>query len=405
MCGLFGIHTNYMTETEASRVMGLGYFSMIRGVDSSGIAVAQHVNGRLRTRERKEVLPMHRFMIKDNIRHLITDHRTRVVMGHARAATIGCVNERNAHPIHEKHIIGTHNGTIDVFKPGKDEEDKLSDSRVLFRKIADEGLDEALKQASQRSGAYAIAYINLQDQTLNFARNGLRPLYIMKSKNPGVFYWASDDKMLELIAKGDEPDKFEKPFFVKLDTHYRIPIGAVGEIEERDIEALRVRTYSFRPGQETKSSSTTTHDTSKHKSSAVSGSVLIPIELTRHDPPWTCSWEEDLDNEFETEKIIDGILERKGLLERDKEQEIIMYKAGEHGYIDVDKARELLADGCAFCGVICDINDEVYWFTAEHSYVCSDCKSNEFVLQYGEIDKNRSRGKLVRKHMHEVICH
>lgn len=120
------------------------------------------------------------------------------IFGHNRYATVGEVNEENAHPFLEGHNLLMHNGTL----PGhetKDLIDKLKvDSRVLTHRMAEDG---ELSTLNKLTGAWALMWINTRDMTANVVRNWERPLARTIVRNMGKEFhvYASEGDMLEWV--------------------------------------------------------------------------------------------------------------------------------------------------------------------------------------------------------------
>lgn len=397
MCGLWGGHSDRINNVEAARIYALGFVSLFRGTDSTGMVVGQVHKNKLRLRERREVAPVFQFLSQDPIKQMIFNPNTRCVVGHSRAATHGTVNLNNAHPIHEGHIIGTHNGTIDAFKPAKGEEDNTSDTRVLFQKMAKEGVDETLKQA--KDGAWACVWIDTNKLTLNMVRNLKRPLWIMEGIHRGVFYWASEERMLEFVAKGENPANFHKPYLLKTDTHYSVRVGSKDDLEEREIKALKVTTSvpvvrSFRQSSD--------KDARQRELEHTFGVA------------WESEWEEAVKNDVTPFKSAIGpetkpvLVDSRGVpLLQDKTgetkgKEALLYRAGIHGYRDIAAISAVLNNGCTWCSKPCDIDDDVYWLDSSLDFVCEHCIHDPIVAQYEVTDLYRSRGELVRRKIQQV---
>lgn len=98
-----------------------------------------------------------------------------IVIGHNRKATRGTVSPHNAHPFKEKHITLVHNGTIKNAAALNMEVDV--DSHAIAHALSDHDCVTAL---SKIDGAYALAWFDQKDKTLNLARNAERPLFLVE---------------------------------------------------------------------------------------------------------------------------------------------------------------------------------------------------------------------------------
>lgn len=161
---------------------------------------------------------------------------------HCRAATVGNVEKKNAHPFAVDHVIGMHNGSITTDFTNKKQFD--TDSEALYHNIATMGVDAAIKDLPF-SAAYALVWLDRKKNTLNFLRNAQRPLFVV---HQGItLYWSSLEEDLIWGLKLDPPKVETKtsqgiikniPLFFKPNVLYSIPSNESGEIrwETKDIE-------------------------------------------------------------------------------------------------------------------------------------------------------------------------
>jgi hypothetical protein len=103
----------------------------------------------------------------------------RFVVGHNRAATRGTVNNDNAHPFVENHIILVHNGTLGYH--GNLTKEKVEvDSHAIAHALAGDTPDVVLPKIH---GAYALMWYNTETERLYACRNTERPLSIIETKD------------------------------------------------------------------------------------------------------------------------------------------------------------------------------------------------------------------------------
>lgn len=199
MCGLFGGYSSFLSKKEVELIENLGVVSQFRGSHSAGVVVSSKKYGtKSRVIRTRKCLGTTSHLFADNsYKEIIDGCDVQFVLGHARFATSGSITTANAHPFKCDVIYGVHNGTIDNFKVPKGEEESNSDSRILFNKINELGVDRALSEVG--NGAYAIAYYNLNDDTINFARNDKRSLYY--TDVAGSMYWASEQNFLRFVLE------------------------------------------------------------------------------------------------------------------------------------------------------------------------------------------------------------
>lgn len=200
MCGLFGV-AGQLTAQDKRIFRNLGYPSMLRGLDATGVCEVKKVKKALSFRVVKEPNHFADFIdyrpIKDTLFNYTLDGE-KLLMGHVRAATIGNLTAKNAHPFTTGDLIVSHNGTLeDVrFQPAKNQD--ITDSELMAREMSKDGIEKTLGNISKDS-AYAVSIFNKKDDTITFARNSARPLAIAHNLARGVIYWASELAMLEMV--------------------------------------------------------------------------------------------------------------------------------------------------------------------------------------------------------------
>ncbi len=116
------------------------------------------------------------------------------LLGHARQPTKGGLSLDDAHPHIWKNVIGMHNGTLTSVM-GQAVDDK-NDSKMLFRSIAEKGLQETIKSTE---GSYSICYIDKEAKELVFLRNSHRPLFFAHVGNLNTLFWASEAAFLTTV--------------------------------------------------------------------------------------------------------------------------------------------------------------------------------------------------------------
>lgn len=169
----------------------------VRGYDSTGIVVAtgEKIN------YYKRGLPSPDFLRTVAFEKLIKPQleKSRVIIGHNRAATKTNVCDENAHPFMSDNgkIILVHNGFIsnaNALLPHNRwvTVDSNAVPLVLEEKGEKAGL-EALR------GAFSLAWYNTTDQTLNLARNKERELFVGYIKNKNQLVYGSEWMMLHWI--------------------------------------------------------------------------------------------------------------------------------------------------------------------------------------------------------------
>jgi Glutamine amidotransferase domain len=212
MCGIAAaLAKNYLSEMETDRFRNLFFLNSFRGIHSSGVFdFTPTRKAALKDQEwpevtyLKKVLPSYRLAPAFCGENNATGgrwhkQRPKLIVGHARAATVGAVSEANAHPFVKDKVIGVHNGTISgTFKGSKDFE---TDSEALIQLINDEGMVPAIERVTQEAttAAFALVVLNMDAKKLYVARNADRPLHVYSFA--GTLYFSSAAKDLRYVME------------------------------------------------------------------------------------------------------------------------------------------------------------------------------------------------------------
>lgn len=252
MCGLVGIAGNlqYHDEVMMKRLFVFDYF---RGTDSTGLAM-------LNPKGEHEIVkkacnPLDLFDSKQFDKALDA-RKAWGFLGHNRAATLGAVNNENAHPFQYGDIVGAHNGTIDKASWRRLEQaagiETSVDSAAIFAAINAVGIDETMKLIehgrTSTTGAWALVWYDDKDQTLRFLKNEHRPLYLCVHAKGDRIAWASEWIMLraaeEMTAGWDtESDKKGYSYFpLEDDWLYEFPLNdLMGDFTLHDMLKAKTR--------------------------------------------------------------------------------------------------------------------------------------------------------------------
>lgn len=225
MCGLFGaLHcgTDDSATTVATTVACLGALSEERGKDAAGIAIIRTGRQSDATATRRTASnrlysdgtvtvtksPGTFTELLTGIRAILHSPRS-AYLGHTRWATQGDVASlTNTSPLTVGHLVGTHNGDIDVTSvPDHANHVKNAfggtDTEILYRAIDRARGDrrKITKLLRTVRGRAALAFINREDTTrLYLARGALSPLSYAYDTD-GNFYYASNPNWFRLVAK------------------------------------------------------------------------------------------------------------------------------------------------------------------------------------------------------------
>lgn len=201
MCGLVGIfgQIDFVGEKVFKTLLTL---DVIRGKHSTGMAGWSAYNG---YRVAKSGLNAVDFMDTKGFTHVMAPVN-KMLMGHNRHATIGAINDENAHPFEFEHIIGAHNGSLQGgWRKFHNAAQCNVDSQALYSEMNENGVDELW---GKLEGPAALTWMDKRDQTLHFLRNGSRPLFYGTANNGSTVLWASEDWMI-LVAAGREGLKLD----------------------------------------------------------------------------------------------------------------------------------------------------------------------------------------------------
>lgn len=216
MCGLVGVAGDL--DFKVNKVFrNLLLFDQTRGFDSTGVGYVNASSSKM-------------FVVKElGTPDKLWDKSTlfdgkgvfkslpKVLMGHNRAATIGDINVRNAHPFTFGHITGAHNGTLRDYRDLHGHKELPVDSMSLFKNIEQHGVKQTWENFH---GAAAISFWDDRTETLSLLRNSERPLYMCWIKNKRTIVWASERWMIEAaLAQQDlkpvKLDDMEDIFMLK----------------------------------------------------------------------------------------------------------------------------------------------------------------------------------------------
>lgn len=403
--------------------------STLRGEDSTGAILGwrkRNKQRKIRVNYRKEVTNPVSFMRHPDTLHMMNSNDLFMFLGHARAATMGKVNIQNAHPIEEGNIIGTHNGTINAFRPPSRLEDVHSDSREFFRRINEKGLQKAVLEAND--GAFAIAYVDRASNRFFLCRNKHRPLFIMHAKNNLRFFYASEKWMLETVrnrlgewGKYHEPESLQEGLVVSFQLGTMLGKEENITLKENTIHWIRTYESPEVPKIEYKNEK-------KAEDAEVEdqGEFSLLVRKMQEEAAPCDYWgdtpfkddDEDPENETEeenarranaeilkaerkmrTEEILSFSQEtpkvRTISVEKNGDRKIYrFYKYFENRVVSLSKAEKLLEKGCEISGQVADVDQEVIWI-GPTSYILPEMRDTEIFREYCEGVCREDRSKLL----------
>ena len=435
MCGLFGVFKpTHLSTEERKALVEIGMLSFFRGTDSTGISVL--------TKKKPKSEKVDHFIVKDtnhaidffkqeHVLNACFNQKATSIMGHARAATHGTVNQANAQPMRENSIVGTHNGVVRKFTPDKKEEDTHSDSRKLFHAIDNLPIETVLKSL-YTNDSYALAFYDLEYNTLNFVRNDKRPLHIVKVGDEGTMFWASEEWVLiyALMKHGltYEDLKIVPPEYLisislldgepevtklKLSTTFSfegsqsytsytsyprtydaniLKPGATTQEAEASLKVVREAVASHAEMQDFMNKTRKDYIAGK---TAATVSNVVPLTRTimqqAEDELATKTLESQLDivmsnmvKEAEASEASSPFRNgtRNGIDSHNLDK--ASYKLRRDGssvWVSIPTAQSLLAPGCASCCAVNDVEDETWWRN-HNEYLCGECHQDLCIIEY-----------------------
>lgn len=220
MCGLVGGAGN-LWQGDKRMVQMLLELDIVRGKDSTGLALIEKFGkGKLHLVKSvgRPIDLFREWTTFDDQLDIIPS--VRLALGHNRWATIGEVNENNAHPFLQGNIVGAHNGTLVNVKHLEDGESFEVDSEAIFYNLNKNGIDATIPRIH---GAYALTWYDTEAEKLYFIRNSQRPLFYASNQPNDVLFWASEPWMLEIAAMKNKI-KLDKITELKENTLYSLDL-------------------------------------------------------------------------------------------------------------------------------------------------------------------------------------
>lgn len=234
MCGIVGFYTNSISNIgllqKKQALSELVIANSFRGYDSTGFFAVDTEDD---VHSHKSIVPGWEFLDFKKTRSVISDLGDfRSVVFHNRAATVGGVHVKNAHPFEFDKVVGVHNGTL----WGYGNLCKGSypvDSQALFAGINENGAVATIKKAD---GGIAMMFYDKERRKLCVYRNGERPLAYAKLKDDPTFFYASELDMLKWIITRNKLD---------IETIAEIPENTLIEVNIEDYEKIEMTSVKF----------------------------------------------------------------------------------------------------------------------------------------------------------------
>ena len=202
MCGIVGmITTDNKSVIDKRKFMRQALIiDTLRGDDSTGIFY--------KNRENEGDAGWYKAVV-DGYQFVETDDYEKIaqkmgdywfMVGHNRAATVGAVDVKGAHPFQESGVTLVHNGTLRGTYDLPKSQHQLGvgvDSHALCHNIALVEPDAVGEEViSKINGAFTLIWHDSRDGSLNIVRNDERPLHIAQSMLHDTLYFTSEAKQL-----------------------------------------------------------------------------------------------------------------------------------------------------------------------------------------------------------------
>jgi predicted glutamine amidotransferase len=215
MCGLVGVIAPKIDHVDKAVFSQLLLIDQLRGAHATGVALAgdKGVITYKRSIRASDFLQLREY---EGLMQLASSHK--IMMGHNRHATAGDKIDANAHPFTHKHITLMHNGTItsktSITGAPEWKNSYDTDSETIAFALSNQKSTTAVLESL--GGSYSLVWYDESKQTLNFARNEERPMWMMRGKT--ALYWASEPEMLDLTL-------IRNGVHMRDDEFYELPTG------------------------------------------------------------------------------------------------------------------------------------------------------------------------------------
>lgn len=241
MCGLFGIAGDTDSRLKDAFKDGL-LLTQLRGRDATGAFAVKHND---ETAYAKALgTPEILFDMKSYDTAL--SGFPKVMAGHCRSKTQGDNTRANAHPYDFDGIIGMHNGTLRNYYKLDGYDHKATDSHCLYYNIDRYGLEETFQEIDP-TGAWALVWWNKTDNTLNFLRNGDRPLWFAWTADKRAMVWASEPWMFGVVNRRVSLWDGTKEDGEKQHPYFQLPENELWSFSVNDRAPKTDRTLTLHP--------------------------------------------------------------------------------------------------------------------------------------------------------------
>lgn len=368
MCGICGVlNSKGAFLTEKKVFQSLLWFSQTRGIDSTGtfnVTRSLGVNPP-KTNFAKSLMPSSfELLRKDSkIMDVVNETGLSTIVGHCRSATKGAIKVENAHPFDFENIVGVHNGTVHTSFKGKDKFD--TDSEGIYALLNELPVEEALNEIQSYAStncAYALAFYDKRDHTMNFIKNSERPLHFSFLGKEQFLAFASEVWMLRAAAERFDLEMTSRDmlkeesdvFTLKENNLLKVPVS---DMHEYTIEALDIKKKIYTSYKEPKNNHRAYYNWEDYDGTPWEGRESISESRTR--------------SSFALEQ----------------------YRTGYRGQqIHPLKWRSILDKGCCCCGTPQKpetLDTDVVWID-DSTFACPACKDTDWVQELAAFDIDSS---------------
>lgn len=238
MCGIVGC-AGIINGTHEKALKVLLVLDSLRGEDSTGAAFVQRNTGNV-TVAKQLGDPFNLF--NDNKFTQNLSKVNRAIIGHNRYATVGGVSRSTAHPFDFDSLVGVHNGTLASKWKLEDHLDYKVDSQALYHGFEKNGVRDTIDRLGADGNAWSLVWWNKGEESLNFLRNKHRPMFMCRTKDTNVLFWASEPWMLS-AALGRFNIEHGPVFETEEDTHYSVYIDNRGMMDKPKLARMAAPVY------------------------------------------------------------------------------------------------------------------------------------------------------------------